>query len=96
MITIPHPNSEGVAQVWQPLARATLPRSVLRCAPSNPARWEISDFNDRLIKSDNLVEADDGGNFHDDIAALQKLPSVIIGLVTEVENRNSVENNGTW
>jgi len=48
-----------------------------------------------LIKSDNLVEADDGGIFHDDIAAIQKLPSVIIGVVTDVENRNSVENNGS-
>jgi hypothetical protein len=58
-----------------------------------PSRRKISDLKNRWVELNHLLQADNGSLSNIEVASSEELPTMIVCIVADIQNRRAVEND---
>src|SRR5829696_2032432 len=73
------------------LPQAALPRFARGAAPGGPARQQVGDLSQGWIEVDRTGHADQHGLIEVDLVAVEELPAVVVGVMTDKQDRRALE-----
>ena len=73
--------------------RLSHPRLRNRSPTSTPSWWKIREFVDRWIKVDDFLEAYDSGLFSVRVLRSEELPTMVILIMSDVQDRTAAKHD---